>query len=56
MNKHILCLFLFALSILPTKTLAWGKKGHALVAEVSFNYLDKKTKDIVFGVFRRDEY
>jgi hypothetical protein len=49
MKKNILFLILLVLSIFPTKTLAWGKKGHALVAEVAFNYLDKKTKDIVLG-------
>jgi hypothetical protein len=49
MKKHILFPILFALSFLPTKTVAWGKKGHALVAEVAFNYLDKNTKTIVLG-------
>jgi hypothetical protein len=50
MKKHILFPTLFILSLLlPTKTLAWGKNGHALVAEVAFNYLDKNTKAIVLG-------
>jgi hypothetical protein len=33
--------------LIPMKTLAWGKKGHALVAEVAFSYLDENTKKIV---------
>jgi hypothetical protein len=49
MKKYVLFPVLFALFLLPTKTLAWGKKGHALVAEVAFNYLDKNTKEIVLG-------
>jgi len=49
MKKHILVTILFTLSLLPTKVLAWGKKGHALVAEVAFNYLDNNTKKIVLG-------
>jgi hypothetical protein len=49
MRKYILFPVLCALLVLPSKTLAWGKKGHALVAEVAFNYMDKKTKDIVLG-------
>ncbi|WP_369753583.1 S1/P1 nuclease [Flavobacterium sp. WC2409] len=49
MKKHILVTILFTLSLLPTKALAWGKNGHALVAEVAFNYLDKNTKKIVLG-------
>lgn len=49
MKKHILFLILFSFFLLPTKTVAWGKNGHALVAEVAFNYLDKNTKKIVLG-------
>jgi hypothetical protein len=49
MKKHMLFFILLTLSLLPTKALAWGKKGHALVAEVAFNYLDKNTKKIVLG-------
>jgi hypothetical protein len=48
MNKSFLFLaFLLTLLILPAKTWAWGKKGHALVAEVAFNYLDENTKKTV---------
>ena len=49
MKKYILFPVLCVFLVLPTKTLAWGKKGHTLVAEVAFRYLDKKTKDIVLG-------
>ena len=31
----------------PTKSYSWGKRGHNLVAEVAFNYLDENTKKIV---------
>ncbi|MBC7749328.1 MAG: S1/P1 nuclease [Methylotenera sp.] len=45
MNKVIITLaFLITLLIAPTKTFAWGSKGHALVAEVAFNYMDENTK------------
>jgi hypothetical protein len=47
MNKFLFS-FLVALAItMPLKSFAWGKKGHALVAEVAFNYLDANTKKIV---------
>jgi hypothetical protein len=32
----------FSLSI--NKTFAWGRTGHSIVAQIAFNYLDKKTK------------
>jgi hypothetical protein len=45
MNKALITLsFLLTLLISPSKTFAWGKQGHALVAEVAFNYLDENTK------------
>lgn len=48
MNKTLISLaFLLSLTLLPSKTLAWGKQGHALVAEVAFNYMDENTKKIV---------
>lgn len=47
MKKNIAITLLAVLSLIPAKTLAWGKKGHALVAEVAFNYLDNDTKKIV---------
>ena len=48
MNKtYIFIAFLMTVMLFPTKTLAWGKKGHALVAEVAFSYLDKNTQEIV---------
>lgn len=33
--------------IVPTKALAWGEKGHELVAEVAFKKLDRKTRKLV---------
>lgn len=48
MNKALITIaFLLTLIILPSKTFAWGKKGHALVAEVAFTYLDENTKKVV---------
>lgn len=48
MNKTLISLaFLLSLTLLPIKTLAWGKQGHALVAEVAFNYMDENTKKVV---------
>jgi hypothetical protein len=45
MNKALITLaFLLTLLISPSKTFAWGKQGHGLVAEVAFNYLDENTK------------
>lgn len=35
---------IFVLLILPVKSFAWGKKGHSIVAEVAFNYLDTNIK------------
>jgi hypothetical protein len=35
---------LIVLIILPSKSFAWGKQGHSIVAEVAFNYLDANTK------------
>jgi len=48
MNKALITLaFLLTLIISPATAFAWGKQGHALVAEVAFNYMDKNTKKIV---------
>jgi len=48
MNKSIIAVaFLLIVMLSPSKTLAWGKKGHALVAEVAFTYLDENTKKTV---------
>ena len=48
MKKSIIIITISVLSILtPSKSFAWGKKGHNLVAEVAFNYLDENTKKIV---------
>ncbi len=43
-HTHKLIALLIVLIILPVKTFAWGSKGHALVAEVDFNYMDENTK------------
>lgn len=45
MNKALIT-FAAILSLLlsPTNTFAWGNKGHAMVAEVAFNYMEENTK------------
>ena len=35
------------ISCFSTSTFAWGKEGHAIVAEVAYKYMDKNTKAIV---------
>lgn len=35
--------------ILPINSFAWGNKGHAIVSEIAFNYLDANTKKIVMS-------
>jgi len=48
MNKSFIIIpFLLIAMLFPIKTLAWGNKGHAFVAEVAFKYLDRKTKKTV---------
>ena len=48
MKKGILS-FVFAASILslPADSFAWGHKGHELVAEIAFHFLDSSTKSII---------
>ena len=46
MKKWILIVFLVGL-LTPTKALAWGEKGHELVAEIAFKHLDRKTRKLV---------
>lgn len=35
--------------ILPINSFAWGNKGHAIISEVAFNYLDANTKKLVMS-------
>lgn len=46
MKKQITLLVLAALFITQS-SFAWGKKGHALVAEIAFTYLDPSVQTIV---------
>jgi hypothetical protein len=45
------CVLLFILAALcctiPGRSFAWGKKGHELVAEIAFHFLDDSTKQVV---------
>jgi len=48
MNKGILSFFLAAsLFLIPHVSLAWGAKGHGLVAEIAFHFLDDSTQQKV---------
>jgi hypothetical protein len=48
MKKRILSIVLVALCLsFSGPSMAWGKKGHELVAEVAFHYLDDHTKEMV---------
>jgi len=48
--RHLICYYiaiLFFVSVAPA--FAWGEKGHALVAEIAFHYLNDKTKATVMS-------
>jgi hypothetical protein len=42
----VLCLVV-SLNNISERSMAWGKKGHEMVAEIAFHYLDQPTKDLV---------
>jgi hypothetical protein len=48
MKKKFILSLIITTSLFSSYTcLAWGEKGHALVAQVAFNYLDANTKKLV---------
>jgi hypothetical protein len=47
MKKHILSLIVAICLLSSNICIAWGEKGHNLVAQIAFNYLDENTKKIV---------
>jgi len=48
MKKSILSIAIAALFFtLPVSSFAWGKKGHQMVAEIAFHFLDDNTKQAV---------
>ncbi len=49
MKNLLFVLFACALCFTPLQIEAWGDKGHALVAEVAFKQLDKKTRKLVLS-------
>jgi hypothetical protein len=49
MKQNLITFTLLIFVFSSTETLAWGHKGHALVAEVAFKYLDAKTKENVLN-------
>ena len=54
MKKILIPLILLTLIfIVPLKTLAWGSKGHQLVAEIAYKYLDDSTQQKVKHYLRK---
>jgi hypothetical protein len=51
-NKFLLLIATVLLLASPIHSFAWGKKGHELVAEVAFHYLDESTKAKVQGYLK----
>src|SRR5882672_7852319 len=48
MKKCFLSLVLAAVLLsIPGRSLAWGKTGHGLVAEIAYHFLDDSTKALV---------
>ena len=48
MKKALLSLvFIMSFSMIAQQSLAWGKRGHELVAEIAFRFLDEPTKELV---------
>ena len=47
MIRKFLYLVAFITFLFPLNSYSWGKRGHALVAEIAFKYLDKDTKKLV---------
>ena len=45
MNKILFTLLIFSILLLPKSTLAWGRDGHRMVAEIAFQMLSQSTKD-----------
>lgn len=44
---YLLQVIVTLILILPLNSFAWGSKGHAIVAEIAFAYLDADTKKVV---------
>lgn len=47
MKNYLFSAFVLLFLSVPTTSFAWGGKGHALVAEVAFNYLDPNTRKVL---------
>jgi hypothetical protein len=48
MKKGIpVCLFILICSFFSVRSYAWGKRGHELVAQIAFRFLDDSTQQIV---------
>ena len=54
MTKKILVLSFVVLALnTPSKSFAWGSRGHQLVAKIAFKYLDENTQNIVKHYLKR---
>ena len=53
--KKLVIPFFAAVAIfaIPQKSFAWGSKGHQLVAEIAFRYLDDSTQKVVRHYLRK---
>ena len=40
---------LLLIFLISQQSYSWGNKGHAIVAEIAFNYLNANTKKIVMS-------
>lgn len=47
MKKNIFSFLVITFLFLPFNAFSWGKKGHALVAQVAFNYIDPNTRKVL---------
>ncbi|WP_395047868.1 S1/P1 nuclease [Flavobacterium sp.] len=47
MKRYIFLTIIVFTAFQSTTSFAWGKKGHSLVAEVAFNYLDPATRKVL---------
>jgi hypothetical protein len=45
--RNLAALLILMVFVFPARVFAWGKKGHELVAEIAFHFLDDSTKKTV---------
>lgn len=47
MKQHLKIILVIVLFALPIKSFSWGKKGHAIIAEIAFTHLNETSKNIL---------